>query len=421
MKYAKLFKDQYAFLREWGFVFSTDPYNSERPCYKNRYGEIILWVKSGTSETELYLQMNGRKITFDLAAEYEYIFKRKPTLLPKHEIFRRVFTYHAENYGKFLELCIIKDDYAFLEENSPAPTESFTADRNPLAVQYKKYISYGIAISYFLAIILMIIPTRITNAALGLIMFILLLAGNALTCILTKEMQKMAKIIFISYPIVMIFPTMAFSRRVDLAICIALSLISLSYVIYHIILYVKKKEDKSALGFSLLTYIEPFLILLIESFALNRDLHFIDYGRFTPLFIVGAVVSLIVTAVFVRKTEVLENIRKGNSKDQNIGKLLAAFLLSLTIFLLTPYFMLQNINYTFDDSEGEVVSYTVIEKESRHAGRSGRNYYLHIIKDGKQESISVSSAAYNKFDIGDKISFEIHSGALEMEYYEYVE
>ena len=421
MKYAKYFEERYAFLREWGFVFSVDPYNHERPCYKNRYGEIILWVKSGVDETELYIQINGRKITFNLSTEYEAIFQKKPSLLPRHEIFKRVFTYHAKEFGRFLELRVIKDDLEFVKENTPASFKSFEAERNPLALQYKKYASFGIAISYFIAIILMIIPQKMTSIAFDCIMLVLLLVGNALTCTLAKRMPRAAKIIFISYPAIMILPTLVFSRRVDLIICIALSVISLSYVIYCGILYAKEKEDKVALGFSLLTLVQPFMFSFTESFALSRDLHFINYGRFTLLFVIGAIVSLIVATVFVYKTGILDDIRKGNSKDQNIGKAIATFMLSLTIFLLTPYFMLQNINYTFDSSIGEAVSYTVVDKDSRHSGRSGRRYYLYIIKDGKQESISVSSSAYDRFNVGDNISFEIHPGALGMEYYEYVE
>ena len=34
------FKKEFSFLEEYGFVFSIDPCNPNRPCYKNNYGEI---------------------------------------------------------------------------------------------------------------------------------------------------------------------------------------------------------------------------------------------------------------------------------------------------------------------------------------------------------------------------------------------
>lgn len=40
--YALKFKNDYKFLEDYGFCFTVDPHNSNRPCYKNRYGEIIL-------------------------------------------------------------------------------------------------------------------------------------------------------------------------------------------------------------------------------------------------------------------------------------------------------------------------------------------------------------------------------------------
>ena len=39
-----VFKNDYKFLEDYGFCFTVDPHNSNRPCYKNRYGEIIYWV-----------------------------------------------------------------------------------------------------------------------------------------------------------------------------------------------------------------------------------------------------------------------------------------------------------------------------------------------------------------------------------------
>ena len=51
------FKNDFKFLEEYGFVFSVDPCNPNRPCYKNNHGEIILWIQTNSgifSTTEIY-------------------------------------------------------------------------------------------------------------------------------------------------------------------------------------------------------------------------------------------------------------------------------------------------------------------------------------------------------------------------------
>ena len=60
-------------------------------------------------------------------------------------------------------------------------------------------------------------------------------------------------------------------------------------------------------------------------------------------------------------------------------------------------------------------------KSTRHGGKGGQNYYFTLSKDGINESVSVDKATYQKYDIGDTIHTRLHSGALGMEYYEYVE
>ena len=85
------FKNDFKFLEEYGFVFSVDPCNPNRPCYKNNHGEIILWIqtKSGIfSPTEIYYQINGWKYTINLEEEYKKIFKK--TTLFKNKIKKQV-------------------------------------------------------------------------------------------------------------------------------------------------------------------------------------------------------------------------------------------------------------------------------------------------------------------------------------------
>ena len=40
------FKSKYSFLEDYGFVLANDSCNPDRLCYKNKFGEIVLWTKN---------------------------------------------------------------------------------------------------------------------------------------------------------------------------------------------------------------------------------------------------------------------------------------------------------------------------------------------------------------------------------------
>ena len=83
------FKKEFSFLEEYGFVFSIDPCNPNRPCYKNNYGEIIYWIDSNSGigwNTEIYYQINGWKYSIDVEEEYRKIFRKNTFLKDKIKI-----------------------------------------------------------------------------------------------------------------------------------------------------------------------------------------------------------------------------------------------------------------------------------------------------------------------------------------------
>ena len=85
------FKKEFKFLEEYGFVFSIDPCNPNRPCYKNNYGEIVYWIDSNSGigwETEIYYQINGWKYSIDIKEEYKKIFKKNTFLKDKTKLFK---------------------------------------------------------------------------------------------------------------------------------------------------------------------------------------------------------------------------------------------------------------------------------------------------------------------------------------------
>lgn len=426
--YAEKFKNDYQFLKKYGFVFSRDPFNDERPCYKNRYGEIILWTQSGSVYgAELYIQMNGRKQVVNLNEEYASIFNEKPHLLPMHIIFEKVFSYHIENYGRFHDLYIIKDDYAFLRDNKEADTKSFTADRNPMTSGIFKYLTIGCFVFLFGALILFVISEIVnkhdTINVLRIIALISLSLMNLCIVIMAKRLPLPAKALLVISPAVFIAPIFLFNKRVDYIIYFAVLIINFLYALYYFIksTVITKEKDKGLLGLAVFIVTVPFLLSMIKTFELNDYLFFFEDSALVPLFGIGAIISVIATAVFMIIDKIPEKIKTLNNKKEEVGKVIAVFLLIFALTSFCPYFTVKNLNYAFDTSEGVDTEFVITDKNTRHGGKGGPSYHFTLSRNGINESVSVDKATYQKYDIGDTIHTRLHSGALGMEYYEYVE
>ena len=110
--YALDFKDKYSFLEEYGFVFSNDPFNPNRPCYKNLHGEIILWVQHDSGSfglrREIYVQINGWKKTIDVVSEYKKYINKNVLFKPLEKMFEELFIFMFETKGEFYGLKIYK-------------------------------------------------------------------------------------------------------------------------------------------------------------------------------------------------------------------------------------------------------------------------------------------------------------------------
>jgi hypothetical protein len=68
------FRSKYKFLEEYGFVLANDSCNPERLCYKNKFGEIVLWTKNEKGafcSPAFYVQINGWKTEIDVVLEYK--------------------------------------------------------------------------------------------------------------------------------------------------------------------------------------------------------------------------------------------------------------------------------------------------------------------------------------------------------------
>ena len=75
------FMEDFKFLEEYGFVFSRDPQNPNRPCYKNHQFEVVMWISNASTlfdYKELYIQVNGWKKHINFNEEYFKCFGVKP-------------------------------------------------------------------------------------------------------------------------------------------------------------------------------------------------------------------------------------------------------------------------------------------------------------------------------------------------------
>lgn len=421
-KYAEIFKEKYSFLEEYGFIFSSDPFNPERPCYKNLYGQIVVWFihNSGLySPLELYVQINGWKKTINLKEEYKKYIGKSTLFKPMEVLFKELFEYKIKNDGEFYGIKVNKiSGYSTKDET---PLDSFNAYYNPLD-QRKKTIKLLVPIIVIgvLFILQTILGIAINDMKTLESMFIakniiygsMIIVCLLVTILLRKKLDFIPKVLFNLYPLVCLLTIYLFEKRTDFFVCfLSLGiclLVSLIYVIFYLI-----KKDGDFLLDGTLVSIYPFFVLFTKSFILNSYLFFND-DKLGIFMIIGLCVSLITLIVAIIK------IKDRNDKKEYVGKLCAAFFIPIILVGILPFVYFQTLNYTFDKSIGTAHSYLVVDKYTRHGGRSGPNYSLVIIKDGKREDISVSRHLYELYNEGSRISFEKHNGFLNSEYYEYV-
>lgn len=420
--YAQDFKEKYSFLEEYGFVFAVDPFNSNRPCYKNLYGEIILWFThhgSIGSSLELYVQINGWKKTINVKEDYKKYVGKSHLFKPMEKLVKELFEARVKQTGEFYGLKVSKiSGFSLNEETS---LESFDAYYNPLEQKKKTALVVVLSIIFGILFIgqmfLAIAIDSITNLQSifmirNIIYISMIVMTFGLTIILRKQLSIMVKLLFNIFPIVSFITLYVFEKRIDFSLCFLMLGICTLFCIYYIFLYIFKKDNMDILNAVCIMYY-PLVVNLIKLFNLNNYLFFND-DKLRWFLIVGVVISLIILIIAIVKIE-----DKSNKKEYS-GKLCAAFFVPLLITVLIPYLFTQGINYSFDDSIGIKHQFLVVDKNTRYGGRGGPNYYLVIMKDGERESISVNKYLYEKFNEGSYIELEKHDGFLNIQYFEYV-
>lgn len=405
--YALKFKDDYKFLEDYGFCFTVDPHNSNRPCYKNRYGEIILWVNSVSSF--IYIQINGWRKDVNVKEDYKSIFK-KSTLKPLHIMFKELFIYLVKTTGKFYDLEIIPNDKYKVDEIS---LEQFNASINPITVsKTNRMIWIPIALLIlFIPCIISVMYVKDITIYNGLIvtMFLLMFVINLfITIPWRKKYGIISLLLMYTYPIMCIYLIYNETRRTDYICYQVYFWICLLCFIIYLFRYIFNRNKDFILN-AILVLFFPFLVLVIKAFELQDFMFFEE--TFNIVFLIVSIVLTLISSGFYLV------FRKDRKQKGYVGALFGVMILVFFISFITPLFTVNTINYSFDKSSGEKYNYQIVDRYISHR-RNGRSYYIVILKDGKEEKLSVSSFTYYDYEDESYISLYNYEGFLGYSYYE---
>lgn len=425
--YIEEYKDKFSFLSNYGFVFSVDPHNPDKLCYKNAFGEIVLGVKYNTKivcKYELYIQINGWKHEIDIVKEYKkYISK---IILFKSYIlmFKELFEFMVNKTKEFYGLKVYKSNFKPYEKPESKPIDKSKIGCNVFKVKRRSNL---FSISLVLTILLafsqvgllggyMTAKTYHLIFILKNITCILMLIINLLIMIMVKDYLNIkSRVLMILYPIILLLTLYYFPRRTDHLIYFISLMFSIIYLIIYCIKYFINKDSKK-LSNGVLVSIYPIFVSIYKSFELENFLFFndISVGKFL---VVGAIFGLLAVILYVilkkDKTKILKYI----------GELLGVFCCVMFVTWLVPLFTVQNINYIFDDSIGVKNQYQITDKYTGVSSGRYHNtiYYFTILKDGVKENITVDKYIYYSYEKQDMFELYYFEGYLEDSYYEYIE
>ena len=434
MGHDAVIKNAFGFLENYDFIFTKDPMNPSRPCYKNWYGEIVIGLVHnsgwGGKDAEIFVQINGWKTTIDIDEEYKKYFGIKGFFIPWTKKFQTLFEYHAERTGNFYGLKIIKDNtYRQSHIQLEAAADDFTMDINPIKSRKSKnvvmlIIIFAIAFSVLaaLAVILLddIKSVTIYNTVLTIIFSILFLicAFFAVLLIVSKSISIVSAIIMTVYPLLLIYFIYDNPLKTDLQINTLVFFVLVIYSVFYIIKYfiIKYFITKNKLCFANIAavLIIPLISLFIHSMESRHNVFVFNDEYMKILLIPAGIITLISVIIYIIF------YKDRSSKKKYVGYFSLTIFMAFFVSILFSLLFIETTNYVFDNSEGTEYTYTVIKKHTSHSMKNGTSYWLTINKNDGEE-ISVKSHVYNEYAVNDRITLVRHVGALGIEYYEYIE
>lgn len=422
------FKKEFSFLEEYGFVFATDPCNTNRPCYKNNYGEIILWIDCNFGigwETEIYYQINGWKYHIDVKEEYKKIFRKSTFFKNKIKLFKELFEFIVNSTGKFYnlkvdkyisnnlkmeevtDLSVFKNDEKIFNQRNRAIT-NISGIYTLIIIFFFEVLGYSCFYSWSKSY-------EVMNVINIIVLFSIMISELLIFILLRKYLHIFSKLSLIIYAFIPITLYFFFDRRFDYKIEIMFLCLALISMLIHLIVYFIKKHFYYLIN-GIIPFIYPLFVNFVKTFVLNDYLFFND-EKMGMFIVMGLIIGLIIGVL----TLILS--RKRESFKETIGIFFGMFVCTFIITALVPYFTIQNLNYAFDVSCPNTYEYVVLDKKiiRGHGRHSSTNYYLIIEKDGNEEQLSVNKRVYFNFEINETIELIKYEGLFNNTYYEYVE
>lgn len=418
------FRSKYKFLEEYGFVLANDSCNPERLCYKNKFGEIVLWTKNEKGafcSPAFYVQINGWKTEIDVVLEYKKCIG-KITLFKSFETMaKELFEFRVNSTKEFYGIKVYKNNYKSYEK-SPEELIILNSDYNPInAAKKSKVLLTTIIVSILIMFAQMILMGSLNYVESFEAVYVIktviyssiLLVGLSIVILFKNYFNSFSKVYLVIYPVILLLLLNYLPRRIDYIIYIIFFIFSLLYA--GLYLYRYKVMNKKGLSNGLVTCIYPILVFMIKSFELNNNLFLFDL-KIDIFAIVAFSLSVISVILFCV-------LKKDKSNKKNfLGALIATFCSVMLLALVIPYMTIECINYTFDNSIGEAHEVLIIDKQIGYStGRyTTRKYYITAIINGNEEQLTVESYIYHSYDVNDTIELVYHEGFLGHSYFEYV-
>ncbi len=415
--YVEKMRQLFGFLEEYGFSLTNDPFNPERLCYQNEYGEIVIWFDHFLLDYSIYVQINGWKKDINLNEEYKNCIGKSPLFVSLKKKFKKIFEFYYYLGKDFFGLKINKN-----KEYKPKELKvdsSYNPFKNWRSSKFVSGFVIFFMIVMFCQLILFIFlydtkHQNVFNFMENVLYYSTILFYSFSLITISRKFDIVSRILATIYPIILIFELYFLTRREILMINLIYLGILLLNLIINLLLLIKHKTPLKLAGCTLIL-IYPFFSTMIQS---NLTKYFVYSDNFvmTNFIIIGLILGIIVLIIYLIKVR----SKYMDSKKEYIGGMLASFFVPIVIMLF-PAFIVEDINYAFDKSEPIEYTYQIVDKEEHYSsGRysSGYNYYL-ILNSKENGKIHVHRITYESFDVGDTIKLNKHTGFLDIEYYEY--
>ena len=413
--YVEKMIDTFGFLQDYGFALTHDPFNPERLCYQNKYGEIAIWFDKSLVDYDLYVQINGWKTPINLNEEYKKSFGSNPTLCSLKKKFKKLFELSYFNNGHFFGLTIAK------EKN--IKKEQIKCDLLIDPFQNCKKNNRIVLISIFSIIVMfiqLIVFAFIEDSKRPFFhvwMEYFLVYSTVVIYVISlvtigKRIDLISRVLAVIYPFILISGLHWLTRREIMKVETIYFGILLLNITFNLFCLFKHKTPIKLTG-CMIIIIYPFFSSMIRYVEMGYFVYFNDsiMGNFLLVGVALGIICAICYLIFQKDK---------SSKKDYFWKLVASFCIPIVIPLF-PYFAVQGINYSFDTSAPIECTYKIVDKEKRYnSGRhsSGYRYYFELNKSG-DDKMEVHKITYNSYEVGDTIILYKYSGFLGIEYYEY--